>query len=141
MTSAKGHLPVSRINTIMKSSCDVDTVGKDSSIMMCKATEIFIKTLAQEAFRQSHANNKKRLDYKHLTDVVHSDTKYNFLKDILPKKITYAKYKEIMAKKNKQMAAEQNDDGRSSPSSSSSCSSSSEEDSSSESNDAGSHSA
>nr|CAI5858330.1 unnamed protein product [Callosobruchus analis] len=129
MTSSKGHLPVSRINTIMKSSCDVDTVDKDSSIMMCKATEIFIRNLAQEAFKQSV--NKKKLDYKHLTDVVHSGTKYIFLKDILPKKITYAQYKEMMRKK-KQTDAEQNGDDSSS---SSSCSSSSEEETSSESED------
>lgn len=93
----KGHLPVSRINTIMKSSSEVDTVGKMSSFIMCKAAELFIRNLALEGYKIS--NNAKKLDYKHLANVVHTYEKYNFLRDIMPNKITVLEYKKLLAKK------------------------------------------
>lgn len=123
--SKKGHLPVSRINTIMKSSSDVDTVGKMSSLLMCKATELFIGNLALEGYKIS--KNAKKLDYKHLAEVVHTYEKYNFLRDIMPKKITVLEYKKIMAKKQ----GLSNEENNSKDTSSESSSSDDEEDSSS----------
>lgn len=131
----RGHLPVSRINTIMKSSSDVDTVGKVSSLIMCKATELFIKNLALESYKIS--NNAKKLDYKHLAEVVHSYEKYNFLRDIMPKKITVLEYKKIMAKKK----GMNNEENNSKDSSSDSSSSDNEEDSSTDESDGSSASA
>lgn len=122
--SKKGHLPVSRISTIMKSSSDVDTVGKISTHLMSKATELFIKNLALEGYKTS--NNAKKLDYKHLAEVVHNSEKYNFLRDIMPKKITVLEYRKIMERKEKM----NNDDNSSKRSSSESSSSDNEEDSS-----------
>lgn len=90
-------LPISKVNTIMKSSSDVENVSKESSIVMARAAEMFIRALAQEGYAET--NNGKKLDYKHLSNVVHSDEKYNFLRDILPKKITVLEYKNIMTKK------------------------------------------
>lgn len=130
----KGHLPVSRINTIMKSSSDVDTVGKMSSFLMCKATELFIRNLALEGYKIS--NNAKKLDYKHLAEVVHHNEKYNFLRDIMPKKITVLEYKKIMAKKQGM-----NNDENQSKDSSNSSSSDNEEDSSTDDSDGSSASA
>lgn len=133
--SKKGHyLPVSRINTIMKSSSDVDTVGKISSLLMCKATEMFIKNLALEAYKIS--NNAKKLDYKHLAEVVHKNEKYNFLRDIMPKKITVLEYKKIIAKKQGT-----NNEDNSKDSSCDSSSSDNEEDSSTDESDGSSASA
>ncbi|XP_074035990.1 chromatin accessibility complex protein 1 [Leptinotarsa decemlineata] len=130
-SAKKAHLPVSRINTIMKSSSDVDTVDRESSMMMCKATELFIRTLALEAYNT--ANKAKKLDYKHLAEVVHTEERYNFLRDIMPKKITVAEYKKIMARK---QGANDKDKEESSSSSSDD-----EEDSSSEESDGSSASA
>lgn len=117
-------LPISKVNTIMKSSSDVENVSKESSIIMSKAAEMFIRTLAQEGY--SETNGGKKLDYKHLTNVVHSDEKYNFLRDILPKKITVLEYKKMMERKK---AAENRSDGEESSSDDDSSSSSSSEDS------------
>lgn len=131
----KGHLPVSRIYTIMKSSSDVDMVGKMSSLLMCKATELFIRNLAVEGYKVS--NNAKKLDYKHLAEVVHSYEKYNFLKEIMPKKITVLEYKKIIAKKRGKI----NEENNSKDSSSDSSSSDNEEDSSTDESDGSSASA
>ncbi|KAG5889300.1 hypothetical protein JTB14_031947 [Gonioctena quinquepunctata] len=116
----------------MKSSSDVDTVDRDSSMLMCKATELFIRTLALEAYNS--ANKAKKLDYKHLAEVVHTEERYNFLRDIMPKKITVLEYKKIMARKQGLNNEDKKDD-------SSSSSSDDEEDSSSEDSDGSSASA
>ncbi|KAJ8972064.1 hypothetical protein NQ317_010933 [Molorchus minor] len=97
MGPPKTHLPVTRINTIMKSSSDVEMVGKESSLLMAKAAELFIKNLAIEAYNTT--SNAKKLDYKNLAEIVHTDEKYEFLRDIMPKKITVAEVRRIMAKK------------------------------------------
>ncbi|XP_066261776.1 chromatin accessibility complex 16kD protein [Euwallacea similis] len=91
------NLPVGRVNTIMKSSSDVENVSKESSVIMSKAAELFIRTLTEEGYVETHFG--KRLDYKSLANIVHRNDKYNFLRDILPKKITVLQFKEIMAKK------------------------------------------
>lgn len=137
-SQSKGHLPVSRIYTIMKSSSDVEMVTKESSHLMCKATELFIKALTKEGFKNS--NNAKKLDYKHFADIVHSQEKYNFLRDIMPKKITVLEYKKIMAKKQGVDLSEKKRKDSSS-SNSSSASSDRDDESSSEESDASSASA
>ncbi|KAF7265683.1 hypothetical protein GWI33_020767 [Rhynchophorus ferrugineus] len=95
--TTKPVLPVGRVNTIMKSSSDVETVSKESSVIMSKATELFIRSLTQEGYNET--NSGRKLDYKHLSSVVHSNERYNFLRDILPKKITVLEFKKLMAAK------------------------------------------
>lgn len=95
--TTKPVLPVGRVNTIMKSSSDVETVSKESSVIMSKATELFIRSLTQEGYNET--NRGRKLDYKHLSSVVHSNERYNFLRDILPKKITVLEFKKLMAAK------------------------------------------
>jgi len=124
MTELEGKmtskLPTSKVNTIMKSSSDVENVSRESSVIMAKAAEMFIRALTQEGYIET--NNGKKLDYKHLANVVHTDEKYNFLRDILPKKITVLEFKKIMEKK---LAAERGSDGEASSSSDDETSSSS----------------
>lgn len=129
-STLKWVIPVARVNTIMKSSSDVENVSKESSIIMSKAAEIFIKALSQEGYNET--NNGKKLDYRHLSNVVHSDEKYNFLRDILPKKITVLQFKQLMAKKeaNENKISDEEESSSSDDESSSSSSSSSTEDSS-----------
>lgn len=107
------HLTLTRIHTIMKSCSDVDTVGREATTLMCKAAEHFIRTLSEEAYK--HADGKK-LDYKHLTQVVHNSDKYEFLAEILPKKITVLEYKKILARKQREANSE--DEEEEAPSSS-----------------------
>ncbi|RZC33448.1 CBFD NFYB HMF domain containing protein [Asbolus verrucosus] len=103
-----GALPLSRINTIMRSSSDAEHIGKVSSHMMTKAAELFIKTLTKEGYRLT--KNGKKLDYKHVAEVVNRDDRYEFLKDIMPKKITVAEYKKIVAKQQQDDATSSDDE-------------------------------
>lgn len=101
-TPKAAHLPIGRINTIMKSSSDVENVGKDSVILMSKAAELFIRKLVVDSFNCMRQNDPsgKTLKYQNLATVVQNSNKYHFLKDMTPMKITVREYKRIMARKN-----------------------------------------
>ncbi|GBP48899.1 Chromatin accessibility complex protein 1 [Eumeta japonica] len=90
------HLPISRVKTIMKSSPDVDAVGPEPLYLVTKVTEMFVIDLAKRAFNSGKNNT---LEYKHIADVVQEDDTLDFLREIMPRKITVRQFKELMAKK------------------------------------------
>ncbi|KOB78349.1 Chromatin accessibility complex protein 1, partial [Operophtera brumata] len=102
------HLPLSRVKTIMKSSPDVDAVGQDPLYLVTKVTiinklvvwctlqELFITDLAKRAYKSCKAS---QLEYKHIAEVVQEDDTLDFLREIIPRKVTVKQYKEMMAKK------------------------------------------
>ncbi|CAK1540306.1 unnamed protein product [Leptosia nina] len=92
------HLPLSRVKTIMKSSPEVDAVGAESLYLVTKVTELFILDLAKRAFKNSKNN---LLEYKHIAEVVQEDDSLDFLREIIPRKITVKQFKELMARKAK----------------------------------------
>ncbi|CAG4954029.1 chromatin accessibility complex 16kD protein [Colias croceus] len=104
------HLPLSRVKTIMKSSPEVDAVGAEPLYLVTKVTEMFVTDLAKRAFKNSKNNF---LEYKHIAEVVQEDDTLDFLREIIPRKITVRQFKELMAKK----AAKANSDDSSEESS------------------------
>ncbi|CAH3952474.1 chromatin accessibility complex 16kD protein [Pieris brassicae] len=114
------HLPLSRVKTIMKSSPEVDAVGPEPLYLVTKVTELFVIDLAKRAFKNS-SNNV--LEYKHIADVVQEDDSLDFLREIIPRKITVKQFKEMMARK----AAKANSDDSTEESSSEESSDESEE--------------
>jgi len=120
-------LPMSRVKTIMKSSPHVDTVGQDGLFLVAKATEMFIHHLTEEAHMQ--ANKGGSIDYKHLAEVVQTNETLEFLKEIMPRKITVRQFKELMAAKdntNSSSSESSSDSDSDSQSDSDSCSDSSD---------------
>lgn len=59
--------------------------------------ELFIHYLTEEAHGQS--NKGSSLDYKHLAEVVQTNDTLEFLREIMPRKITVRQFKEMMAAK------------------------------------------
>ncbi|XP_076656608.1 chromatin accessibility complex protein 1 [Halictus rubicundus] len=102
------RLPMSRVKTIMKSSPYVDTIGQDGLYLVTKATELFIHYLTEEAHLQSNKGNF--LDYKHLAEVVQTNDTLEFLREIMPRKITVKQFKEMMAAKNSHSSSESSSD-------------------------------
>ncbi|XP_075976858.1 chromatin accessibility complex protein 1 [Anticarsia gemmatalis] len=90
------HLPLSRVKTIMKSSPDVEAVGAEPLYVVTKVTELFVTDLAKRAFENSKTTF---LEYKHIAEVVQEDDTLDFLREIMPRKITVRQFKEMMAKK------------------------------------------
>lgn len=58
--------------------------------------ELFVTDLAKRAYKNSGTNV---LEYKHIADVVQEDDNLDFLREIMPRKITVREFKELMAKK------------------------------------------
>merc|ERR1711934_271368 len=99
-------LPQARVKTIMKSSPDVDAVSQESLFLITKATELFVMYLTKLA--QRHGDNDQRVDYADLASVVQRKDSMEFLHDIVPKKITFAKYLEMI--KNEKDTSENTDE-------------------------------
>lgn len=57
--------------------------------------------LTTEAHKDS--TDKKKIDYKNLANVTHKSERLEFLREIMPKKITVKQYREMMAKKQQHM--------------------------------------
>ncbi|XP_076382307.1 chromatin accessibility complex protein 1 [Megalopta genalis] len=102
------RLPMARVKTIMKSSPYVDIIGQDCLYLVTKATELFIHYLTEEAHLQS--NKGHLLDYKHLAEVVQTNDTLEFLREIMPRKITVRQFKEMMAAKNSNSSSESSSD-------------------------------
>lgn len=58
--------------------------------------ELFVTDLAKRAFKNSKTTF---LEYKHIAEVVQEDDTLDFLREIMPRKITVRQFKEMMAKK------------------------------------------
>lgn len=58
--------------------------------------ELFLAELTKRAFSECKGYT---LDYQNIADVVQSDDKFDFLRQIIPRKITVKQFREIMAKK------------------------------------------
>ncbi|XP_017887833.1 chromatin accessibility complex protein 1 [Ceratina calcarata] len=114
------RLPMSRVKTIMKSSPYVDTIGQDGLYLVTKATELFIHYLTEEAHLQGNKGNS--LDYKHLAEVVQNNDILEFLREIMPRKITVRQFKEMMAAKSSNSSSESSDSDSDSESETDSCS-------------------
>ncbi|CAG0893609.1 unnamed protein product [Darwinula stevensoni] len=89
-------LPVSRIRMIMKSSPETESIGQESVPLIAKATELFIQHLIRKALLRS--KDGQHVTYGDLANIVQGIERYEFLQDIVPSKITYQQYLEMMAK-------------------------------------------
>ncbi|XP_066968116.1 chromatin accessibility complex protein 1 [Macrobrachium rosenbergii] len=92
--SADLILPTHRVKMIMKSCPDVETVPQESLHLITRATELFVQYLTVESLKQSPS--KGRVDYEALSEVVDSLDQLDFLKEAIPKKITWAKARKLI---------------------------------------------
>ncbi|XP_041046185.1 chromatin accessibility complex protein 1 [Carcharodon carcharias] len=88
-------LPLSRVKLIMKSCPDVSSINQDALFLTAKATELFVQHLATCAYKSS-SSEKKELTYNELADCVENSETFQFLADILPKKILASEYLKML---------------------------------------------
>jgi len=95
-------LPTHKVKMIMKSCPDVESVPQESLHLITKATELFIQYLANEA--QKTVTIADKLDYKALSKLVHDSDELEFLRETIPKKITWeeAQRRTALAEKQEQ---------------------------------------
>lgn len=85
-------LPISRVRLIMKSSPDVSSINQDALFLTTKATELFVQHLAVTAFNNGAGKDTNSLSYSDLANTAEETETFQFLTDILPKKILAREY-------------------------------------------------
>ncbi|XP_012880604.1 PREDICTED: chromatin accessibility complex protein 1 [Dipodomys ordii] len=101
-------LPLSRIRVIMKSSPEVSSINQEALVLTAKATELFVQYLASHSYRHGSGKEKKALTYSDLANTAEESETFQFLADILPKKILASKYLKML--KEKREEEEENED-------------------------------
>ena len=91
-------IPVSRIKNIMKHAEDTQNISQESVHMMAKVTELFLQQVVRGAYAAGGPSNK-RLDYGDVADYVQTSGPLTFMREILPRKVTFREYKDIIKKK------------------------------------------
>ncbi|KAG5204741.1 hypothetical protein R6Z07F_009440 [Ovis aries] len=103
-------LPLSRIRVIMKSSPEVSSINQEALVLTAKATELFVQYLATYSYRHGSGKEKKALTYSDLSDTAEGSETFQFLADILPKKILASKYLKMLKEKREEEEEENNND-------------------------------
>ncbi|KAK2498244.1 hypothetical protein MC885_014862 [Smutsia gigantea] len=101
-------LPLSRIRVIMKSSPEVSSINQEALVLTAKATELFVQYLATYSYRHGSGKEKKALAYSDLSNTAEESETFQFLADILPKKILASKYLKTLKREE-----DENDNGES----------------------------
>ncbi|NWR73908.1 CHRC1 protein, partial [Centropus unirufus] len=91
-------LPLSRIRVIMKSSPEVSSINQDALFLTAKATELFVQYLAMYSYKHGRGKEKNALTYSDLSHTAEECETFQFLADILPKKILASKYLKMLQK-------------------------------------------
>ncbi|KAG5264997.1 hypothetical protein AALO_G00260320 [Alosa alosa] len=85
-------LPMSRVKLIMKSSPDVSNINQEALFLTTKATELFVQHLARSSYKNGSGKGKNTLSYSDLANAAEGTDNFQFLIDILPKKILARDY-------------------------------------------------
>uniref|UniRef100_A0A8C2S2C5 Chromatin accessibility complex protein 1 n=1 Tax=Capra hircus TaxID=9925 RepID=A0A8C2S2C5_CAPHI len=99
-------LPLSYIQVIMMSSPEVTSINQEVLVLTAKATELFGSPLVQYgttySFRHSSGKEKEALTSK-------ESEAFQFIADILPKKILASTYLKMLKEKREEEEEEEND--------------------------------
>ncbi|TFK00200.1 SH3 and multiple ankyrin repeat domains protein 3 [Platysternon megacephalum] len=103
-------LPLSRIRVIMKSSPEVSSINQDALFLTAKATELFVQYLATYSYKHGRGKEKRALSYSDLSHTAEESETFQFLADILPKKILASKYLKMLEREKRDGEMEEDDD-------------------------------
>ncbi|XP_053556688.1 DNA polymerase epsilon subunit 4 [Bombina bombina] len=76
-------LPLSRVKAIMKADPDVTLASQESVFVITKATELFIETIAKDAYIYAQQGKRKTLQRKDLDNAVFAIDEFAFLEGTL----------------------------------------------------------
>ncbi|XP_010284486.1 PREDICTED: chromatin accessibility complex protein 1 [Phaethon lepturus] len=82
----------------MKSSPEVSSINQDALFLTAKATELFVQYLATYSYKHGRGKEKNALTYSDLSHTAEECETFQFLADILPKKILASKYLKMLEK-------------------------------------------
>ncbi|XP_066435158.1 chromatin accessibility complex protein 1 [Eleutherodactylus coqui] len=103
-------LPLARIRLIMRSSPDVSSINPDALIITAKATELFVKYLVSYSYKHGTGKETNTLTYDDLSNTAEESETFQFLSDILPKKILASDYLKMLEKEEEGVHDDDEDD-------------------------------
>jgi chromatin accessibility complex protein 1 len=74
-------------------------IGVEASYLVCAATEHFIQWMAKEVYEE----DTKALSYQSLSKHIQADERLDFLRQIVPNKITVREYRKILAEEDEKV--------------------------------------
>ncbi|XP_069832734.1 DNA polymerase epsilon subunit 4 [Dendropsophus ebraccatus] len=78
-----GRLPMSRVKALMKSDPDVSLASQEAVFIISKATELFIETIAKDAYVYAQRGKRKTLQRKDLDNAIDAFDEFAFLEGTL----------------------------------------------------------
>uniref|UniRef100_G3SN51 Chromatin accessibility complex protein 1 n=1 Tax=Loxodonta africana TaxID=9785 RepID=G3SN51_LOXAF len=103
-------LPLSRIRVIMKSSPEVSSINQEALVLKTlRSNELFVQYLATYSYKHGSGRDKKALTYSDLSNTAEESETFQFLADILPKKILASKYLKMLKEEKREEDEEEND--------------------------------
>ncbi|KAJ1057598.1 hypothetical protein K5549_003180 [Capra hircus] len=102
-------LPLSYIQVIMMSSPEVTSINQEVLVLTAKATELFVKYGTTYSFRHSSGKEKEALTSSDLSNTAEESEAFQFIADILPKKILASTYLKMLKEKREEEEEEEND--------------------------------
>ncbi|XP_063309310.1 DNA polymerase epsilon subunit 4 [Pelobates fuscus] len=79
----QSRLPLARVKALMKSDPDVSLATQESVLIISKATELFIETIAKDAFIYAQRGKRKTLQRKDLDNAIDAIDEFAFLEGTL----------------------------------------------------------
>jgi len=80
------QLPLARVKKIMKTDKEVRLISNEASVLVSKATELFLEYITEEAYKRTKADKRKLIQYKDFTTVINDIEILDFLTDVIPDK-------------------------------------------------------
>lgn len=79
-------LPLARVRRVMKSDDCIRAVTQEAGVLVCKATELFLGSLAERAL-EAEGGDSQALTYTSVAAVVSRTNRLDFLRDVVPTKL------------------------------------------------------
>ncbi|KAI4485119.1 hypothetical protein M0804_006624 [Polistes exclamans] len=77
------RLPIGRVRNIMKMDPDVNLVNQEAVFLIAKSTELFIDSLAKEAYKYTVQTKKRTLQKRDIENAINNVDALVFLEEML----------------------------------------------------------
>eukprot|EP00195_Chlamydomonas_chlamydogama_P016632 CAMPEP_0202913188 /NCGR_PEP_ID=MMETSP1392-20130828/59815_1 /ASSEMBLY_ACC=CAM_ASM_000868 /TAXON_ID=225041 /ORGANISM="Chlamydomonas chlamydogama, Strain SAG 11-48b" /LENGTH=136 /DNA_ID=CAMNT_0049604365 /DNA_START=121 /DNA_END=531 /DNA_ORIENTATION=+ len=94
-------LPLTRVQKLIKSEESLLPMAKDATMMVAKATDLFLTELGRLSYKSTSSQQRKTIEYKDAAQAVKEWEACDFLADIVPQKVALAT---LLAQREKQAA-------------------------------------
>ncbi|XP_062823045.1 DNA polymerase epsilon subunit 4-like [Anolis carolinensis] len=83
VTSRPSRLPLSRVKALVKADPDVSLASQEAVFILARATELFVETMAKDAFTFAQQGKRKTLQRKDLDNAIEAADEFAFLEGTL----------------------------------------------------------